>query len=296
MSDENKDLENKDDELENGSEDWGDDDNFGLPEVEYKPLEREEEQETPAVEESEETTSSVETTSYEPDVDEPTADDYDIHYADDEDVPANYDEEPEKKSKAGLIVTIIIIVVLLGGGGAGYVYWYKPKMEIDNKYQAQLSIADELFGNKSWTDAIKAYTVADSIKPDEEYPEKQIAMAETEMQAEKKRQEDEAARLAAEEAARLAAEKAKTVPGEVETLTARTGKYYLVVTTNLDGDLAMDYAKRLSKQGVNARLLAPVGKSRYHRVAVAEGDTQADVESVAAQLGGNYTGSYVYKY
>lgn len=97
--------------------------------------------------------------------------------------------------------------------------------------------------------------------------------------------EAEAARLKAE------AEKAAATPttGTIETLSGRTGRYYVVIASSIDGDLIMDYAKKLAAKGTGSKIIPPFGKTKFHRLAVAEGDTYANAQGTADGMkGGDY--------
>ena len=51
----------------------------------------------------------------------------------------------------------------------------------------------------------------------------------------------------------------------------------------------MDYAKKLSATGVSTKIIPPFGKSSFHRLAVAEGDTYATTQETADGMkGGDY--------
>ena len=108
--------------------------------------------------------------------------------------------------------------------------------------------------------------------------------------AEEQRVEQE--RLAEEQRKNAQAEaeaKAKPPAGTIQTLSGRTGAYYVVVASSIDGDLIMDYAKKLSSKGVTSTIIPPFGKSSFHRLAVAEGDTYANAQATADGMkGGDY--------
>ena len=128
--------------------------------------------------------------------------------------------------------------------------------------------------------------------------------------AEKKRLEDqqrkdeEAARLAREneeaERKRLEAEAATAKPavGTFETLTSRTGRYYVVVASAVDGDLILDYAKKLSAKGTNSKIIPPFGKWKFYRLTI-NGDfdsyatAQTSADSSKPEFG---EGAWVIKY
>lgn len=62
----------------------------------------------------------------------------------------------------------------------------------------------------------------------------------------------------------------KTVPGEVTQLSSPTGRYYVIIASFIDDDLAMDYGKKLAKQGVGTSLLYPKSEKGFYRLAVAD--------------------------
>jgi hypothetical protein len=86
----------------------------------------------------------------------------------------------------------------------------------------------------------------------------------------KLREEEERKRREAEAAAN-----AKPAEGTIETLTERTRRYYVVVSSNIDDDLIMDYAKKLSAKGVGTKIIPPFGKTKFYRLAIADHDTFA---------------------
>ena len=115
----------------------------------------------------------------------------------------------------------------------------------------------------------------------------QIANQEEERKNEAERQ----ARLRAEEEQKQAAAVATAKPteGSIETLSGRSGRYYVVVASSIDDDLIMDYAKKLSKKGVATKIIPAFGKNVFHRLAVAEGDTYANTQATADGMkGGEY--------
>lgn len=74
-------------------------------------------------------------------------------------------------------------------------------------------------------------------------------------------------------------------PGEITTLEQRTGKSYVVIGSFFDGDLAMDYAKKLAENGNSPQIIPPFKDYRFHRVAIAEFDTFKDAEAQAPSYG-----------
>lgn len=230
-----KDESANDQNNENNSED-----NFGLPDIEYKPLETETtgEPETESVPEQKEETVR-ESYSYTP-------------------------PQEETKSNAPIIIAVVIGLVLIVGAFLIYQYVYKPKADKEKRELAEKKRIEE-----------------------------------------QKRKEEEAARIAREneeaERKRLEAEaaaNAKPAVGTFETLTSRTGRYYVVVASAVDGDLITDYAKKLSAKGTSSKIIPPFGKWKFYRLTIG-GDfdsyatAQTSADSSKPEFG---DGAWVIKY
>jgi len=199
-------------------------DNFGLPDIEYKPLEEldsSKSKEEPTPVEQETTQSYTKETASEPN-------------------PAYYEEEESSSGVSGVIIALIIGVILVGGFLA-YQYMWLPKKE-----KARLALLEE-------KRKVKEKVTADSL-----------------------------ARVAEEERLKLeAAAKAKPAEGTIETLADRTGHYYVVVSSSVDGDLAMDRAKKLSAEGKSSKIIPPFGKWKYYRLCIGDFDSFASAQSSA---------------
>ncbi|RUA30295.1 MAG: hypothetical protein DSY77_14275 [Bacteroidetes bacterium] len=76
--------------------------------------------------------------------------------------------------------------------------------------------------------------------------------------------------------------------GVVSTLNSRTGRSYVVVGSFFDEDLAKDYADKLSKEGTNAYIIPPFGKSKFNRVAIEETESFAAASTRATELSGQF--------
>jgi hypothetical protein len=238
------------------------DDTFGLPEIEYEPLKRDEEKSTPEPEpeqveaspEPEQTTtysSYTEQTTTTEGQEAPREEQHIFHSEEERYVPYEEEESPSVWPK---VLGIALVILLIGGGAYYYFGIYKPKQ-------------DEIAAEKA--------------------RQEQLAK-----DADKKRQEEEAERLRLAEEQRKADSLANAKPavGTIETLTERTGRYYVIVASGVDGDLIMDYAKKLSPQGVSSKIIPPNGKVKFYRLAVAEGDTYASTQSTADELKAQYEG------
>jgi hypothetical protein len=232
--------DNPENESENLNENNNGDDNFGLPELDYKPLESNEETSSSPTYSGEQTEAPKEETTQ----------------------PYSYTPVEETKSNAPIIIAIIIGLILVVSGFLIYQFVYKPKAEKAKKELLAKQAAD-------------------------------------------KKKEEEAARLAKEkeEAERRRLEEQKTAApvtpaeGSIVTLSERTGRYYVIIHSDLDDDLLMDYAKKLSAQGTSSTIIPPSGKKRFFRLAVGDYETFADAQANADQMKATYgSGIWVFKY
>jgi hypothetical protein len=106
-------------------------------------------------------------------------------------------------------------------------------------------------------------------------------------------QEDERKRLEAEEAAK----NAKPAIGTIETLSGRTGRYYVVISSAIDDDLIMDRAKLISPKGVSTKIIPPFAKWKYFRLTIGDYDTYAIAQTNADAAKAEYgDGVWVIKY
>ncbi len=221
------------------------DDTFGLPEIEYEPLKRDE----PVVEEAQVVQPvqpvSEEATSYET-VQET------VEEEDEEQFTPNYmrEETPSVMPKVlgGAVVLLLIAAAV----------WYFAM------YQPQIKAAEEKARQAEVTRLAAA--------------QKQEAERIAEQQ-----------RLDAERRAADSLAVAKPAEGAIETLSERSGRYYVVVASAIDDDLIMDYAKNLSKKGVSSKIIPPFGKSKFYRIAIDVADTYAAAQINAdGKKGGDF--------
>lgn len=229
-----KDYSDSDSEGQN--EGKSEDENFGLPDIEYKPLESSGESSSSS---SEREGASTEKSSY------------------------SYTPMEEPKSNAPLIITIIIGLVVVVAGYLIYQYVYVPSAEKAKK-EAQAKLDAE---------RKKKEEAARLAKEKEEAEQKRI------------------------EAERAAAEAAKTAEGTIETLSGQTGRYYVVISSAIDGDLIMDFAKKLSADGTSSKIVPPYGKVKFYRLTIGDYDTFADAQANADAVKQKYTeAAWVLKY
>jgi hypothetical protein len=230
------------------------DDSFGLPDLNYKPLDTPQEETTtskssttkneevksePVVENTQKNTETkretqTQTRTYKPYMDE---------------------EEDEERSRAPVIVGIVVALAVVIAGALYYYYVYKPQQV------EKARIAKE----------------AEDLRLKEQ-------------EAARLREADEAAKRQ-RAADSLAALNAKPAIGTIETLTDRTKRYYVVVTSAIDGDLVMDYAKKLSAKGVSTKIIPPFGKYKFSRLAIGDYDTFANAQASADAAKADYGGA-----
>ena len=182
-------------------------------------------------------------------------------------VPGSYAARQESSNKTGIIIGILLALIIIIIG-AWYFVWERPAQQVEAERIRQEQLAQQ--------------------QADEEAERQRAA------EAERKRAEEEAARRAAEEEEAAAAE---PETGTIETISARTGRYYVVVASAIDGDLAMDYAQKLADSGKNVKIIAPYGNVLYHRVTIQDLDSWAEASNVADELKAEYgDGVWVKKY
>ncbi len=204
-----------------------DEDNFGLPDIEYKPLDQLDT--SKSAEESvkaEGETSRVHEFSNENSTRQESA----------------YEDEEEEGSGTGRIIGWIIVLVVLVGAFLAYRYVYVPKKE----------------------------------------KEKQEQLAKEKEEVRKKTEADSLARVAeAERLKREAEANAKPTVGSIETLGQRTGHYFVIISSSVDGDLAMDRAQKLSAKGIGSKIIPPFGKWKFYRLGIGDYDSFASAQSSA---------------
>lgn len=203
-------------------------------------------------------------------------------------------EHSNRNSKAAVVI-VILVFVLAGLAGAWYWFMYKPEQEAKEKarleqianeeaekkaaelaaqnkvkYDKLIENADVEFEQGNWGKAQSLYTEASSLFPGQQYPQDQLALVNAKL--------DEMVVLAAKRAA-----------GIVETVSSPTGRFYIIVSSSIDDDLAMDYASKLAKEGNNVKIIEhDANKLFYYRVSVGDYDTREQAETASASFS-NYS-------
>lgn len=254
-------------EYPNENEDWNtpeeDDEDFGLPEVNFDPVDDEEPAAAPEPEaevapepepvpepESESTVyaepsyTSSDDTSYS----DTSSSDDNVDQLDKNQIITDHRDNWEEDDRRlgpnwGLIIGVLLIVALLGF--AVYQFWWLPNQE--ESYEAD---------NTEEVQDRKPLTPLEDTAYVEPEPEPEPVVEER-------------------------------TEGIIETINAPSGRFYVVVSSNLDDDLAMDYAKKLAKDGVDVTILAPPeGQRGYYRVTIDNFSTWSEADARAKELRG----------
>ncbi|MFZ6012266.1 MAG: hypothetical protein ACOYXT_18130 [Bacteroidota bacterium] len=233
------------------------DDTFGLPEIEYEPINRDKKEEEPQ-EQSEPVADQSQSSSYEETV-EHTSESQPEYEHEHEDAntaePVYEEDDDDQPSVWPKVLGILLLLIVVGGAAYWYFGIYRPKQLAEEKARQE------------------------QIAKEEDRKREEARLAEEKRLADEQRRADSLA----------AAQTPKT--GAIETLSERTGRYYVIVASSIDGDLIMDYAKKLSPQGVSTKIIPPHGKVKFYRLAVADGDTYASTQTTADGLKSDYGGA-----
>jgi hypothetical protein len=82
---------------------------------------------------------------------------------------------------------------------------------------------------------------------------------------------------------------AQPAVGEISTIKEKTGRYYIVVSSSVDGDLANDYATKLSAKGIACKIIPPATEKKgFYKLSVADFETFNEANSKVEELKGTY--------
>ncbi len=253
-----------------GQDDLNDaDDSFGLPDLEYKPLDEEETTEEPAqepVDEPEDTETTTQEDSYESQQEDSYTNPDEEEESENEEKPAlRYQlDEDESSSNAPKIILFSILAILIIGAGVWYLGFYKPKQE---------ALAEEAQQKQEQLDKKKQEEAA----------------------ALKRKQEE--ARLKAAEEARLQAEAEARAKAGVQILTERTGRYYIVLESFIDEDFAKDFGNKIAQEGTPSFLIPPYAKKKMQRVGIGGYETLDEAQTALNDLPEEFgNGKWIVKY
>lgn len=200
----------------------------------------------------------------------------------------------ENSNNGGKVAGIIVAVVLVIAAAAGswYFFIYIPEQEAKEearleqikqeeaerkrqedlakkkaRYEDLIEKADVAYDNENWQEAQSLYSEASNLLPSQQYAKDRLTAVDVKL----------------EELAEL---EAKRQAGFVEKITERTGRFYIIVSSSIDDDLAMDYARKLASEGNNVKLIEhDAEKNRYYRVSVGDYETREEAESQIASFG-----------
>ena len=283
-----EDKDPKDEELNpQGQDDANEaDDSFGLPDLDYKALDEEEnesEAEAPVQEEPEEIASeTVEESEEEAEEDktEESAEEAETSYSYSSDEEESSDsmeedqeeEEPqlryqvEESSSNGPKILLGILGILIVAAVIWFFGYYRPQQQ---KLEEEARIKQEQIDRQKAAEAARL------------------------------KEQQEAAAAATAEEARLQAEADALAKAGVQTITERTGRFYLVVGSFVDGDLAKDYGDKIAKSGTPSFLIPPYSKKKLQRIAIGGYDTFDEAQSAlngAMPEGVQEKGNWILKY
>ncbi len=249
------------------------DDSFGLPDLDYKPLDEdasdsEEElssedensdaaEEEPAVEDTEANEEA------EPESGEDSSVEEEEEEGEQPEKPALRYQIEESSSNAPKIIGGIIGVLALAA-----IIWYFGFYQKEQKALADIETAKQ--------EQIDAQKAADA--------------------AAARAQKVEADAAAAEEA-RLAAEMQEKANTGVQILTERSGRYYIVLESFIDADFAEDFGNKIAKEGTASFLIPPYSKKKMQRVAIGGYDSMDEAQSALNNLSSEFgEGKWILKY
>lgn len=258
-----EDKDPKDDELNpEGQDDINDaDDSFGLPDLDYKPLEDVEEPVEEEIIIEEEVTETV----YFSDQDESeesdeSTDDSQYDEMEEKEEPvrkySSYRDE-ESNSNTSMIIIGVVAVLIIALGVWYFVFYESAETE---REKMELAEAQRL----------------ETIRLQEEAAATRIAEAEATEAAEEIVEEE------------VAESEATSERGAITTISEPTGRYYVVIGSFIDVDLATDLGKELAAKGVGTKLISPFSKKRLFRLCVADFGTFADATAGANNLKAEY--------
>ncbi len=263
----------KDEELNpQGQDDLNEaDDSFGLPDLDYKPLEEESS-------DTEEEIQAEEQPVVEPDEEQPNAvsDDYTEQETEqeplvEEETEQETEEEPvlryqveETSSNAPKIIGGIIGVLLLA-----VVIWYFGFYQKQQKAIAEAEVAKQELIDKQKAEEAKAAA----------------------------RKKQAALDLAAKQAAEVEAEVQVQANAGVQILTERSGRYYIVLESFIDADFANDFGNKIAQEGTSSFLIPPYSKKKMQRVAIGGYESMDEAQNALNDLSSEFgTGKWILKY
>ena len=195
--------------------------------------------------------------------------------------------EPNKSNTWLRITAIIAVIVILIG--AGVIYWLFKRSSSDSfmanalKNRQKEEIQHSLDKELQDLDEVSDEFTEELATPSADF-EEHLKQEATHQQAQAPLQDHHRA-------------KADAAHGAIREVTAPQGCYYVVISSYIDKDLAMDYAKKLVKQGEQLTIIAPAQGKYFFRLAVDQKPTLQEASQRAAALKDTYGSNiWVLKY
>lgn len=189
------------------------------------------------------------------------------------------------------IIIVIVVVVILGLAAIWYFFMYKPAQEAKEqarleqiaqqeaekkrqeeaaqrraRYDQLISNADSEFQSENWAEAQSLYTQASSLYSNQQYPKDQLVLVNAKL--------DEIAELEARRAA-----------GVIDVVSESDGRFYLIISSSVDDDMATDYARKLALEGNDVKVVEHVVESlSYFGVSVGDYDTWDQAVSASSSF------------
>lgn len=250
-----KDKDPNDDELNKDEEDNINeaDDSFGLPDLEFNELDEESVEEEPVHSEPDNIEETEDSSDEEEAVEPYSEEESEEFDAGKEKAPKPSYVPPKPESNTPKIIAALVITLVISAG-VWYFMFYRPQVAATEKARIEAE-------NKAIAD---------------------------EAAAARKRADEE--RLATEEVANEAADEDEQASQEstFSTISESTGRYYVVIESFVDSDMAADYGKELATKGFSTALLSPQGKRKFHRLTVGDYETFVAAQEEANRLKGEF--------
>lgn len=197
-------------------------------------------------------------------------------------LPKNYKPYTYEEATTGNFTKVIVIgVVIIGLIGTAFLYAYNQYGGGDEAKKVAKTEKSHKPAKKKPVAKKKESKVADaSTKTESEAPaKKEVVKKETSTPVKKTVQKAVVAKTPVQTAA----------PGEIISITEKTGRVYAIIASFIDGDIAMDYANELSAQGKGVKIIAPFGNSRNYRVTIADygsySEATNNIDNIKADYG-----------
>ncbi len=204
----------------------------------------------------------------------------------------------ERSGKSFVIIFIILVVVVISAGSWYFMVYQPEQATVEKARQEQLAKVaaekkaaelaaqnklrynqlildgDSAFEQEDWETAHARYTEASALFPNEQYPKDQLVLVNEKLDA-----------------------MAKIAAGFIETIPSPTNRYYIIVSSSVDDDLAVDYATKLANEGNSVMIIEHnYNALPFFGVSLGDYDTQAQAEA-ALPLFSQYTDeAWVLKY